>query len=375
MNLHKHEGKYCQVFVGYDETTAEQWAMLAAMFSRSNSGVETLVDRVTRTDGHDFMSKFYVGYGHASIGDLCDVKLFIEGVPFYVACQLEHFSRFRGQESSTRYIDFSKQPAAYTADQEVYKKQIEDYLEAFNIVASNLKRGRDLDLQEHRAVNARAFDICRGLLPWGATTNVAWYGDIRSIEQHLAWLISDRNINRDCTYIGSYVRDIWDALHEVYPSSIRDLKKVPIVNNYPSGEPVMTLTGDLDFGSWRDLNRHRVGSSVINMRYARPINWWYTGMLAKHGVPIPEPVDQTDGSIDQRLLGQNVWFEYNFLDEEHAEYVLALRSKPSVHPTLRYLVQGRSGWNYKIDTTPDPGAFGYFSIRGNQTILIEGKEL
>ena len=376
MKLHKHEGQVCNVLIGYDDTTAEQWAMLAAMFSRSASGVEELADKVRNTDGHDFMSKFYVGYGHASIGDLCDVKLFIEGVPFYVACLLEHYSRFRGQEASTRYIDFSKQAPAIHADLALYEKQIDTYLNAVEKVSANLQKSRTVDAVEKRAINARAFDICRSLLPWGCTTNVAWYGDIRSIEQHLAWLVSYRNLNAEIADIHAYVNDIRNALLEMYPSSLHSsLEEVRVFDNYPlNGLPQIRLRdfGELDMGSWRDLNRHRLGCSTIDYRTVGQIHPWYVEALTAHGIEVPDISDEQN--IDNRLLGQLVTYNYLVQTHEHMDYLLRLRSGTSVHPTLRELcLKADTFCTYRHD--PDPGPFGYFLQRGNQTIFVNGQEL
>lgn len=379
MKLHKHVGKFCNVLIGYDDTTAEQWAMLAAMFSRSAAGVEELADKVRNTDSKNFMEKFYVGYGHASIGDLCDVRLFVEGVPFYVACLLEQYSRFRGQESSTRYIDFSKQAPSVTANSGKYKQQIEDYLAAFEIISNNLRKGRQVDVAEQRAINARAFDICRGLLPWGCTTNVAWYGDIRSIEQHLAWLLSGFNDNnRTISNIRSYVEDIHAALRDVYPSSCNELSQVRVFDNYPVGGSAKIRLrdyGDLDMGSWRDLNRHRLGRSVVDYRVCGDLHPWYKEMLEAHKVLIPS-VDAYRGQsgIDHRLLGQVVSYNYHVYSYPHFDYLQKLRSGTSVHPTLRQLFL-RTDNKYGQQYTPDPGPFGYFLQRGDQTILVSGEEL
>jgi len=377
MELHVRQGKVCKVVVGYDSTSSEKWAMLAAMFSRSSAGVEELAERIKNSDGDEFMSKFYVGYGHASIGELCDVRLFIEGVPFYVACQLEQFSRFRGQESSTRYIDFSKQAASPTADLDLYKEQVYNYTESFSIVATNLKGGRSVGPAEQRAINARAFDICRSLLPAGATTNVAWYGDIRTIEQHLAWLVSHKNRNAEITGIRGYVQDIFDALREVYPSSLHsDLSSMRTRNNYPSNNSCIceiSAHAELDFGSWRDLNRHRLGVSYVNLDPSAfgPLHPWYEEMLQAHGVNMPK----LHNKLDHILLGQLIDFRYSVMTEEHLEYMARLRTQLSVHPTLRmafHKIPMNPGY---MDMTPDPGPIAYFISRGNDTILVGGKEL
>lgn len=384
MKLHKHESNVCNVYIGYDDTSAEQWAMLGAMFSRSVDGVEELIKKVTQDKAQNFLSQFYVGYGHESIADMADIKIFIEGVPFYVACMLEHFSRFRGQESSTRYINFAKQKPAYDADVETYNEQIATYLFAVEKVANNLEyRHSDgsgaIGATASRAIKARSFDICRSLLPWGATTNVCWYGDIRTITQHLAWLISPVNPSREVTNIKPYVEQIYKAIAEVYPSSVKLLEDIRIVPAYPYPEsPETHIFGSkdypLDFGSWRDLNRHRIGCQNVFFDIAREMHPWYIEMLDAHEIewghttyPIPP--------INERLLGYTVTYNYYAYGNQF-EYLSRLRSKPSVHPTLRGNVQRFAKTHgYTYDASPDAGPFGFFEHRGNETILIEGKEL
>ena len=47
----------------------EDGAMLQALYSRSPAGVESHLDKVEKAGAGKFMSQYYVGYGHASIGD------------------------------------------------------------------------------------------------------------------------------------------------------------------------------------------------------------------------------------------------------------------------------------------------------------------
>ena len=382
MKLHVKQHATCKVVVGYDDTSAEQWATAAAMFSRSNDGIEVIKEKLTADKSERFMKQNYIGYNHASIGDLADIKVFIEGVPMYVACMLEHFSRFRGQEASTRYIDFSKQPCAYDADSNVYNNQIAFYLMATEIVRETLlreyaKRDDSKDPVFIRAVNARTFDICRSLIPWSATTNVAWYGDIRTIMSHLAWLISDKNTNRDITRIRPYVEDIYSTIAEVYPSSVKMLEDTRPGIPYSEGDYHLALFGNdtafqLDFGSWRDLNRHRVGSQKVFFNSVLPqLHPWYVEMLDRHCIGTTHLMPPT--TIDTRLLGHLVSYQYYFGDQQ-AKYLVFRRGQDDVHPTLRNNIL-KFASNEGITPPqgePDPGPFGFFLRRGTQTIIIGG---
>ena len=386
IQLHSVKTPVCDVSIGYSNVSAEVWATVAAMFSRSVDGIEAIAEKVNDTKAEKFMESTYVGYGHASIGDLADIHVFVEGVPFYVACMLEHHSRFKGQESSTRYINFAKQRPAYDADVETYNEQIAIYLAAVEKVTQNLvtawKDSADTGSVEYRAIKARAFDICRSLLPWGATTNVAWYGDIRSITAHLAWLVSDKNLNRNVTNIAPYVDVIYKAISDVYPHSTKLLANTRPSNPWPyprDSDEVLCLTAAndaqvLDFGSWRDLNRHRVGFHNISFERATNMHPWYRDMLNAHEVEY-DWLDFPKPSINKRLLGQLVPYTYG-AHEEQLQYVTHLRSKTTVHPTLRGAVQNFAELHgFEHDIAPDVGPMGFYLHRGNDTILFKGKEL
>lgn len=89
---------------------AEAEAMLQALHSRSTGGLRSHLKTLAEKGADNFMEKFYVGYGHHSIGDCGDTTIFIEGVSMPAVKAVQDNPLFRGQESSTRYLDFSKQP-------------------------------------------------------------------------------------------------------------------------------------------------------------------------------------------------------------------------------------------------------------------------
>ena len=90
--------------------TPEAEAMLQALHSRSTGGLSSHLKKLQEKGPTNFMQNFYVGYGHKSIGDCGTTTLFIEGVSMLVAKAIQDWPLYSGQESSTRYIDFSQQP-------------------------------------------------------------------------------------------------------------------------------------------------------------------------------------------------------------------------------------------------------------------------
>ena len=89
---------------------AEAEAMLQALHSRSTGGLRRHLMVLADKGADNFMEKFYVGYGHHSIGDCGDTTIFIEGISMPAVKAVQDNPLFRGQESSTRYLDFSQQP-------------------------------------------------------------------------------------------------------------------------------------------------------------------------------------------------------------------------------------------------------------------------
>lgn len=95
-----------KVFV-HDEYPPETLAMLQALYSRSSFSVEKHVEKVRSRGSSDFMRSYYVGYGHSSIGDCGNTTIFIEGVSLLACKAIQNSQLYSGQETSTRYIDFS----------------------------------------------------------------------------------------------------------------------------------------------------------------------------------------------------------------------------------------------------------------------------
>ena len=370
MQFHKFDGGDLGLIYIPNDVDPQEYAMMGAWFSRSTDTVEDMVSKVSEEGTTKFLEKFYVGYGHESIGDLVDVKMFIHNVPLYIAPLIEHYALFRGQESSTRYIDFSKQ-RLYGPDQELMRAQINEYLRALEHTTTRLM---DLNKPETtiqtNAVKARAFDICRCLIPLGAVTNVAWFGDIRNIKGHLAWML------RDHPWSAPWVEHIYNALKGAYPASMEkslaDIRvREPWV--FDSGDCPVIFSDSLDFGSWRDLNRHRVGRQTFRLPHRTSIfDMWYERMFDaldfKRDDSLTERAITASKDPGTLLLGQRVPFKYE-MPTSQAEYFVWRRAQLDVHPTLRLKTQdlgARLGLIKELQ--PDVG-LGYIERRGTQTIF------
>src|SRR3989344_1583034 len=172
----------------------EAEAMLQALHSRSIGGIRSHLEVLAEKGPEKFMSTYYVGYGHKSIGDCGTATLFIEGVSMLVAKAVQDSQLYSGQEASTRYIDFSTQPFIDPVGTKESSKILEDYrafyLHGLAVLVPFLKEQFPIGEGEKqnvydKAVSARAFDIMRGFLPAGASTNLAWHGNLRQIADRI----------------------------------------------------------------------------------------------------------------------------------------------------------------------------------------------
>ncbi|MCR4333764.1 MAG: FAD-dependent thymidylate synthase [Patescibacteria group bacterium] len=177
--------------------TPEAEAMLQALHSRSVGGIRNHLKVLAEKGFMAFMKSFYVGYGHTSIGDCGTVTIFIEGVSMLVAKAIQDWLLYSGQEASTRYIDFATQkfidPVGSPDSARVLEEWRGFYLSSLDPVRKHLhqqfprKEGEDEKVYE-KAINARSFDILRGFLPAGASTNLSWHTTLRQAADHIALL-------------------------------------------------------------------------------------------------------------------------------------------------------------------------------------------
>jgi thymidylate synthase ThyX len=202
----------------------EAEAMLQALHSRSTGGIREHLETLKKKGGADkFMSGFYVGYGHKSIGDCGSATIFIEGVSMLAAKAVQDWPLYSGQESSTRYIDFAKQ-YFIVAHKSGQSEQIQEnwrkfYLDAREPLEQSLnvrfpRQQNEKESVYNKAISARAFDILRGFLPAGAATNLAWHTNMRQAADKLMLLR-----HHPLAEVRDIAQAVEMALAEAYPSS------------------------------------------------------------------------------------------------------------------------------------------------------------
>lgn len=391
------------VLDGNDVPHPEDRAMLQAMYSRSPRPVEEHLEKVRRVGSGKFMEQYYVQYSHKSIGDCGDVTICVENCSILAAKAIQDSPLYRGQEASTRYLDMAARPLV-SPTPEIRERQ-ERWMELYRRATAALpasiraeyprKDGEDEKVYE-KAVRARAFDIARSLLPAGVTTFVSWTTDLRQAADHLEFLAH---------HPLQEVRDIAEALHVAlavkYPSSFERVARkqeevdylersaqfcaygtddflpaeyaedyfyasfstnvegyvgaVGLLRDRPRKCELhqrlrmvghVDVEAGLDYGSWRDLQRHRsmvaevpmlTGKHGFHRWYLERLPWSIAGdvvRLASLPITFPVPV------VAQYALPLGMVVPViAMFPLPSAVYVAELRSGQSVHPTLRVFAQ------------------------------------
>lgn len=379
--------------------TAEDEAMLQALHSRSTGGFRHHLDVLAKTGSGKFMESFYVGYGHKSIGDCGDTTVFIDGVSMLVAKAVQDSPLYSGQEASTRYIDFSKQPfmdPTHSSDgRDLMERQRDFYLGSIQPTVDMLREAHpmqegDKESVYDKAIHARAFDITRSLLPAGAQTNLSWHTNLRQAADKLLFLR-----HHPLGEVREVANAIEEALGEAHPNSFNREKRYAATEGYqdivaenylyhnanspdiavsvqldynelqsmsellkqrPPKTELPKVVGQignvsaefqLDFGSFRDIQRHRaINQRMPLLTTELGFNEWYVNNLPE-GVRerLPEHLVNVDREINKFGLSpeENQYFVpmgFNTSNKFKGDlpsiiYMVELRSTQFVHPTLR----------------------------------------
>ena len=422
-----------------DDLHPEDLAMLQALYSRSHESVDLHLEKVKEVGSGKFMDKYYVGYGHKSIGDCGDTAVFIEGVTMLAAKAIQDWPLYSGQEKSTRYIDFSKvtfaNPFGTEAGEEIQEAWRSFYMMAAERVEAHLRQQYPQQEGEkgsvwRRAIKARTFDVVRSLLPAGAHTSLSWSTNLRQANDHLLWMV----LHPD-QHVVDIAQTILDELERRYPHSFRSSKWGPaedwkklVSEGYMLYDPspewekdqvlVEVLEADpvpeeweyllaerprgaelphhlsnlgmirssflLDFGSYRDLQRHRNGvirMPLLTTKYG--FNSWYLEQLpADLRYKVGNLLQKQQARIDalpENPVARQSYIAMGYQVPCHVTqglpafiYRLELRSNKAVHPSLRRVVheeirQFRGHFpNIALHVDTDPS---FWTLRrGEQTI-------
>ena len=383
----------------YDEFNPEDLAMMQALYSRSPKSVTEHVEKVKQSGSGKFMATFYVGYGHASIADCGSTTIFIENISILGDKAIQDWQLYSGQETSTRYIDMSKQPIIDPLNTPESKAILDKWMsfyisnqekiQAYLMTKYPRQEGEDEGVYI-KAIKARGFDTMRGFLPAGITTQLSWHTNLRQAWDHIALLRhhpleevrQTSNIILDKLkekYSHSFSHVLSEA-QEKYrqetvtkysyfnPSEPIDFslstsikpaelsKYQEIIDSRPPKIGLPTFLGDLglltfnftlDFGSFRDIQRHRSGICRMPLLTTKlGFNSWYLEQLPEDlRLEATKLITEQTAAISQLetspqirqyyiAIGFNVACQFSF-PLPAAVYVTELRSNRTVHPSLR----------------------------------------
>jgi thymidylate synthase ThyX len=320
------------------------------------------------------------------------------------------------------------------------------HLEGLEVMQKELPERHPWDAAEEpekakwqKALNARGFDVMRSFLPAGASTNLAWHSTLRHAADHLLTLR-----NHPLQEVRMVAQCIWEALDERHPHSFGQ-KRYPQTEEYTrwwmsehyffdsnhssvvERRPRVVLEHDgidrhllrsywkvlaerpektempkflgecgmmrfwfpLDFGSFRDIQRHRaVIQRMPLLGFKWGFNQWYleqlpTGFRQK-AVDFLQEYKQRVEALrlnNPATLQYYVPMGYNVPcrlagDIPALSYLVELRATINVHATLRPIAQetgdimlsrlGGAGLNLHIDQSPDR-----FNIKRGEHDIVE----
>ncbi|MDR1196942.1 MAG: FAD-dependent thymidylate synthase [Candidatus Nomurabacteria bacterium] len=390
----------------YDEFAPEDTAMMQALYSRSDRSVAEHVDKVRQSGSGKFMESFYVGYGHNSIADCGSTTIFIEDVSILTTKAFQSHNMYSGQETSTRYIDMGKQGISDPVGTAESKRILDDLMEFYNTsqpkVAEHIRRifprgeGEDEKMYD-KAVAARTFDSLRGFLPAGIQTQFSWHTNLRQAHDSL-----DVLSHHPLTEVREAAGEVLATLKSKYPNSFSH-KTYPASEDYRelagqnytyyhnpqspdfkltttvkpaeleqyrdllSQRPVKTLLPQflldlglltfefkLDFGSFRDIQRHRNGVCRMPLLTTElGFNDWYLNQLppdvraeadkliAKQVKSLAELDCSPEDKQYYTAMGFNVSCK-NSYGLPATVYMVELRCGNTVHPSLRQVAHQMS---------------------------------
>jgi thymidylate synthase ThyX len=440
---------------GTDVPHPEGMAVLQALYSRSSKSVLEQLPTVTQDRTETFISKHVIGYNHDSVLDAANIAIFVEGVSMFVAKALQDNQLYVGTECSTRYIDFVKQPFINPRRlglMDLPVKSLEDQREFYRVntpkvIEHNRARFPRLEGQSEivyeNALKAKTFDIMRGFLPAGATTNLCWIGRLSDVNArlqelrfHLLQEVKDlantlivqlaakypasckleRMTDEVKAFIEAHATDYFylqnysitqeSSLKDCWVSHTGDLgfavfyseedanstganygwlenrpKRAPIPKM--PGHPGIEVSHVTDFGSFRDIQRHRnCVQKIPVLTLDLGFSSWYLDQLPddirkdarNHLQEVCGFVEKVENPFEAQYyipMGYQVENVIN-MSIPQAVYMAELRSSALVHPTARRVGTDIANFLEEeypfIKIYPDRSESEWNIRRGTQTI-------
>ena len=333
-------------------------------------------------------------------------------------------SRYIDWSNQPFKADFTIGNAGYgKATEELFSEYRKFYTESKPVLLANLidrfpiKESDDPKVYM-KAIEARCFDILRGFLPAGAKTNLSWHTSLRKANDHIQWMlghplkevrdiahvvrakllevyptsIKDYDLNiykKEEIYLDDYyffndsMHSIQAASDSFCPMVVVDIAKIQasalavevdeleglVDGKFPKysglADIQLPVNGLLDYGSFRDIHRHRTLNLAMPILMPYGVHHWYLEQLPKqiqdNALALLEKVKklyatslrnfmEAAKSDEVESVGTEVVTGLQYLlplatvvqvsgrgNLNDLIYVAELRSGMTVHPTLRIL--------------------------------------
>ena len=427
----------------------EAVAMLQAFYSRSAESIVSRVERLGKdlTSVKAALKKFYIGYGHQSIGDCGTVTVFVENVSILAAKALQENPLYNGQECSTRYIELSGnfyKPSQISEYWQVTQRTVNEKVlegvrkEHFFVAPENADTATKERAHQTwlNATAASAFDISRGWITTNTLTNLSISLTLRKFNEFTTTLMA-----HPLQEVRELAKTLRTKLIEHYPSGIAPVsskdqaiidwlrtdgtgddpklanwylmetatsedvhvgamahrtltdKDRDFINarprhadlpNFVNSFGTVIISGGIDYGTWRDMQRHRRNQGLPPAIKPKLFHSWYLDQVKRYcdgytyGMVVSDTFNLMGGLANQTWtpelqydcpLGTVVPYQYD-MGLAQAIYFAELRSGNTVHAILRPIAQRIAEYieNYgiRMDYDAEPGRFDL--RRGTQTI-------
>ena len=206
-----------------DHLPPEASAMALAKYSRSSESFLIHLKEVVKSGWKQFLMKFYVNYGHASIGDCGSTTACLENVSMLNAVAYEDDHAGGWQERSTRYQKMATQrilnPLSTQTGEDIQERQRSLYMYLLEVLPQHIRIlfPKTPDTKEdvyENTILSKACDIAGAFLPAGTTTSVGRHVDLRHLRDHLLVLR-----NYPLREVRETAEMLCQALSIQYPSS------------------------------------------------------------------------------------------------------------------------------------------------------------
>lgn len=386
-------------------------ATVLAKYSRSPISAKEILANITIDEADRFHDKWIMEYGHNSVLELSTIPICIEGLSIIASKVIESMQRGAFSEKSTRYQRFSSEsfvtpPGGPPTMKAFVSRLYSTYDRLYQPVIERCAflMGKDPKSPD-RVAKARAFDNLRYLLPAGTGTNIACVLNFRDIKHLVSILLG--HTNSELRQIGAGILSVASELCPVlmryskpdtfepkivstgYSNYLFDpvnpdlcvslnqpsmtqsqfmlnvekmygvdwdafskhMEVRPEWSEIPDAFKMINMTFDIimDYGAFRDLQRHRRCEQYVE------------SLTADYGYVVPDDIKGTEFEVDYRSAMDSVqsYDDDIMYDRDLSQYVIPmgylhrskfqmtmkelfyiieLRSKPQGHISYRRIV-------------------------------------